>query len=379
MRLGTVSRRRFAGLLGAGLGGALISPRLGASLALASLRQGMPDDMIQLDSNENPYGPSPAALEAATRSQKVACRYPDGLADDVHDAIARLHGVRREQVILGCGSGEVLRMADMAFLASGKTVVVAEPTFEAVLHYARVTRAEPVKVPLTADYRHDLARMAAACDARTGLVYVCNPNNPTGTIVAGEELARFLERVPRSVTVLLDEAYHHFVEDPRYRSGFELLERFPNLLVVRTFSKIYGMAGMRLGYAVGAKPAVEALGRHAFWSNVNATALAAAMASLEDPELVPRRRQALNDTRRWLCARLDEAGRRYISSEANFLMIDAGGDVEPLIQAFRSRKVLVGRRFPSLPNWLRVTVGTREETAKFLEALRALVPAADAA
>lgn len=379
MRLETVSRRRFAGLLGAGLGGALLSPRLGASVALASLRQGMPDDMIQLNSNENPYGPSPLALEAATRSQKVASRYPDGLEDEVRDAIARLHGVPRERVVLGCGSGEVLRMADMAFLTPGKTVVVAEPTFEAVLNYARVTRAEPVKVPLTADFRHDLPRMAAACNERTGLVYVCNPNNPTGTIVTGEELRSFLDRVPRSVTVLLDEAYHHLVEDQRYRSGFDFLERFSNLVVVRTFSKIYGMAGMRLGYGAGSEAAVEALRAHAFWNNVNVTALAAALASLAEPDLVPRQRKALNDTRRWLCAELDKDGRRYIPSEANFLMIDAGGDVAPLVQALRSKRILVGRRFPSLPSWLRVSIGTREEMASFLDALRALVPTAAAA
>ena len=179
-------------------------------------------------------------------------------------------------------------MADGAFLAPGKKVVVAEPTFEAVLLYNRVTRAEPIKVPLDASYRHDLPRMAEACDTTTGLVYVCNPNNPTGTIVTGEELAVFLGRVPPSVTVLLDEAYHHFVENRAYRSGFDLLGAHPNLIVVRTFSKIYGLAGMRLGYAVAAIDKIEALARHASFSNTNTAVLAAALASLADADLVPR-------------------------------------------------------------------------------------------
>ena len=136
--------------------------------------------------------------------------------------IARHHGVKPEQIVLGCGSSDVLRMADSAFLGPGKKVVAAEPTFEAVLLYARVTKADPVKVAQTADFRHDLPAMAAACDANTGLVYVCNPNNPTGTIVGATELEAFLAKVPSSTIVLVDEAYHHFVDSPKYRSALEL-------------------------------------------------------------------------------------------------------------------------------------------------------------
>jgi histidinol-phosphate aminotransferase len=270
-------------------------------------------------------------------------------------------------------------MADMAFLSPGKKVVVAEPTFEAVLGYARVTKAEPVKVPLTADFRHDLPRMAAACDAGTGLVYICNPNNPTGTIVTRDELAFFLERVPRSVAVVLDEAYHHFVDDPRYASGFEWLAKAPNLVLVRTFSKVYGMAGMRLGYAVASKEKADALRAHAAWSNANAAVLAAAQASLAEPDHVSRQRAMNRETRDWLVRELERDGRRYIPSHTNFLMIDVGGDVKPAIAAFQARNVYVGRKFPSLPNWLRVSMGTPPEMQAFVDALRAIVPAARAA
>jgi len=371
-----VSRRSFALSLGAALGSA--AARLSAST------RGTADDatrapVVDLSSNENPYGPSPAALAAMTRAQAVASRYPDAAERETIEAIARHHGVDPKRIVLGCGSSEVLRLCDAAFLGPGRTVVAAEPTFEAVLHYAKVTKAEPVTVPLTADFRHDLPELARACDARTGLVYVCNPNNPTGTIVRGGELLDFLARVPPATAVVVDEAYHHFVEDPAYRSAVEVLDRFPNVVVARTFSKVYGMAGMRLGYAVTSAANAEALRGHASWSNANAAVLAAAQASLAEEGLVARQRERINGTRRWLAAELLRDGRRTIPSETNFLMVDAGGDVKPLIAAFAARGIKVGRRFAALPTWLRVTIGTPEETRAFLEALRAIVPARAAA
>ncbi|HSD29611.1 MAG TPA: histidinol-phosphate transaminase [Vicinamibacteria bacterium] len=370
----SVSRRRFALSLGATLGAAVTRPS-GAATREGATRTAI----VDLSSNENPYGPSPAALEAMTRSQAVACRYPDEAERATAEAIARMHGVSPERVVLGAGSSEVLRLCDAAFLGPGRTVVVAEPTFEAVLHYAKVTTAEPVAVPLTADFRHDLPAMARSCDARTGLVYVCNPNNPTGTIVTGDELAAFLERVPATATVVVDEAYHHFAEAPAHRSALEIVDRFPNLVVARTFSKIYGMAGMRLGYGVTSAANAEALRAHASWSNVNAAVLAAARASLADEGLVARLREKLNGTRRWLVAELERDGRRTIPSETNFVMIDTGGDVEPLIEGLFSRGIRVGRRFAALPTWLRITIGTPEEMQAFLKAFREAAPARPAA
>jgi len=369
-----ISRRRFAGALGAALGAAVArpSPAVAAPAAAAS-------GEIDLSSNENPYGPSPAALEAMTRSQAVAGRYPDTAEQATAEAIAQLHGVSPDRVVLGCGSSEVLRLCDAAFLGPGRTVVAAHPTFEAVLHYAKVTKAEPVTVPLTADFRHDLPAMARACDGRTGLVYVCNPNNPTGTIVTGDEILAFLETVPATATVVVDEAYHHFVEAPAYRSAVGTIDRFPNVVVTRTFSKIYGMAGMRLGYAVASVANAEALRAHASWSNANAAVLAAAQACLADAGLVARQRERLNGTRGWLVAELTRDGWRTIPSETNFVMIDTRGDVKPLIEALAVRGIRVGRRFAALPTWLRVTIGTPEETRAFLEALRAIAPARPAA
>jgi histidinol-phosphate aminotransferase len=376
----SISRRQFAQRLGTAAATALIAPEVARSLTWpVEPARDMSGAEILLDSNENPYGPSPKAREAMTRSQGVASRYPDALEDQMIDALARLHRVDREQIILGCGSGEILRMADMAFSAPGKNVVVAEPTFEAVLGYARATHAEPVKIPLTSDFRHDLPRMAAAINERTGLVYVCNPNNPTATIVTREELAAFLPKVPPTAVVLVDEAYFHFVEDPAYASAFEWFEKTPNLLIARTFSKIYGMAGMRLGYAVGSKENIRAMRMHKTHSNANAAVLEAGLVSLSDPAHVAEQRRLLNGSRKWLCKELDRDGRRYMPSHANFIMIDVKSDVRPVIQKFRERSVRVGRPFPPLNNWLRVSIGTQKEMESFLTALREVVPAAAAA
>jgi histidinol-phosphate aminotransferase len=372
-------RRHFTSSLAA-LVGATLAPRAASTVAAAGAADVQPGaPLIDLSSNENPYGPSPQALEAMTRCQSVACRYPDDVERRVVEAIAKLHGIAPERVVLGCGSSEILRLCDAAFLGPGRKVLAAEPTFEAVLQYAKVTRAEAVQLPLDAAFRHDLGAMAAACDASTGLVYVCNPNNPTGTIVSGKELEAFVARVPPSAVVLVDEAYHHFVEDPGYRSMAELVDRYPNLVVARTFSKIYGMAGMRLGYGISSLANAEALRAQAAWGNTNIAVLEAALASLEDKDLVARQRERLNGTRRSLCRALEKDGRRYIPSEANFMMIDVGGDVKPLIPAFEARGVKVGRRFAAMPGWLRITIGKPDETEAFLAALRELVPARAAA
>jgi len=372
-----MSRRTFAGTLGAAAGVAILDTPLMSRAAEAATRRARPSDAVILSSNENPYGPSAGALEAAAKA--AANRYPDALEEEAREAIAKHHGVAVDQVLLGCGSSEILRMADMAFSGPGRRVVAAEPTFEAVLMFAKVLHADGVKVPLTADFRHDLPKMADACDASTGLLYVCNPNNPTATIVTGDEMAAFAAKVPASAMILVDEAYHHFVEDPRYRSSLELIAKHPNVVVARTFSKIYGMAGLRLGYAVGSKETIAAMAPYASWSNTNAAVLAAAAASLADPNLVPRQKKLLNDTRKWLVSELTKQGRRTMPSEANFVMVDVGGDVAPVIQAFRARKILVGRKFPSLPTWLRVTVGKRDEMAAFLAALPEIVPVPAAA
>jgi len=369
------TRRQFGQTFGAALAAACVSPRLIQEVAGGHHDSNVPAGAIHINFNENPYGPSPRAIEAITGSEGVAGRYPDGVYNRVTQAIADSHHVSAENVALGCGSTEILRACDDAFLISGKNFVIAEPTFEAVTHYAQTCQAAAVKIPLTSDFRHDLPKMAAACTESTGLVYICNPNNPTATIVTRDELADFMGRVPSSTQVLIDEAYFHFVEDPRYTSVIDWTEKYPNLVVARTFSKVYGMAGMRLGYAIAPKKTIAMLRSELTEQNGNAAVLLAVLASLADPEVVPVNKKRLNDTRKWVTGELAKDGHRVIPSEANFFMVDIGGDVAPVIEAFRERKIMVGRKFPSMDTWLRVSVGKPEEMQKFLAAFREIVPA----
>ncbi|HEY2796863.1 MAG TPA: histidinol-phosphate transaminase [Thermoanaerobaculia bacterium] len=371
----TLSRRSLGRLLGVTAGAALLDARFPASLSAAAPPQTGPAGPIRLSANENPYGPCQASLDALARSASDANRYPGAIEEELRSAVAKHHGVAPEQVVLGCGSSDILRMADSAFVPEGKSVVVAEPTFEAVLLYCKATKGEPVKVPQTSDFHHDLVGMAAACNAKTGMVYVCNPNNPTGTIVGARELEAFIRSVPPSCVVLVDEAYHHFVESPNYKSALELPKRYDNVVVARTFSKIYGMAGMRLGYAVASPSNAAILQGHSSWNNTSQAGLAMGLAALRDPNVVADQRRRINDARRWLCAELVRDNRHYIPSETNFVMIDVESDVAPIAQTMRDRGIQVGRKFPSMPYWLRVSIGRPEDMKAFVAALRDVVPA----
>jgi histidinol-phosphate aminotransferase len=376
MKKNGLNRRQFARSVGAVLGGAMVMPSF--TDTLAARPQHAPrstDGAIQIDSNENPYGPSPRAREAITNSETIACRYPDVTESRMLAAIAKYHNVPTTQVALGCGSTEILRMADTAFLGPDKNVVAAAPTYEAVLSFAKVMRANAISVPQTKDHLHDLDAMAAKTTSATGLVYICNPNNPTGTIVSKVAIGKFMDRVPQSAMVLVDEAYCHFADDPAYGSVIEWVGKYPNLIVARTFSKIYGMAGMRLGYAIATPEVISAMRASKLWSSTNAAVMTAAMVSLSDPAHVSDQQQKINGTRKWLCTELEKDGRAYIPSQTNFVMIHVGRDVTPVIKAFSDRNILVGRKFTSMEDWLRVSMGTPEEMQKFVAALREIVPA----
>jgi histidinol-phosphate aminotransferase len=374
-----VSRRNFARTIGAGLGAALVAGRFTFEVAEARRPRGVSENAILLNSNENPYGPSKKALEAMQRALASSARYPDALITEMTEAVAELHGVKPEQVLLGCGSGDILRVVAMACLGPGRELVIADPSYEEMWHYARGTGAAQKKIAQTADFRHDLPAMAAACGPATGLAYVCNPCNPCGTIVYRDELEAFVAVVPRTAAIVVDEAYHHFVEDARYASALGLLAEAPNLIVARTFSKIYGMAGMRLGYAVASAEMAGRLRGYGLWNPVNAAVVSAGLASLNDAGHVERQRRLNNDTRQWLCNELHRDGRQFIPSHTNFLMVDVGRDCAAVAGEFRKRDLLVGRKFPPLDHWLRVSIGTRKEMEQFLAALRGIVPTAKAA
>jgi histidinol-phosphate aminotransferase len=361
-----ISRRRFAGLLGAGIASAALRPvsPTAASPLAGSLPE--PSGTVRLSSNENPYGPSPAAFDAMRRAFDLVWRYPDEAAGDLAGALAKLHGVESAQVLLGNGSSEILKLCAAAFTGPGRPVAMADPTFEAIGRYAHAAGAETIKLALTADHRHDPAKMLEAARF-AGLVYVCNPNNPTGTVTPG--LRGFLARVPAGTAVLVDEAYHHYADGDGYESVAPLVAEHPNLIVARTFSKIYGMAGLRCGYAIGRAETLDRLRFHQAWDNLNLHALVAARAALDDAAHLERSRRLNRETRDWTAGELAARGCRAIPSQTNFLMADLRRDVGAVIDALRQRGVHVGRRFPKLPTHLRVTVGTRPQMERFVAAL----------
>src|SRR4051795_1829043 len=273
-----LSRRGFAKLLGAGAAFAALRPALGVSESTPKPAESKPSDVVRLSSNENPYGPSPAALKAMTAGFALAWKYPDETQEELVDALAKLNQVAKAQILPGAGSGEILKVSVAAFTGPAKKLVVGDPTFEACAGHAKASGAEIVKVKLNPTYAHDLPKMLETPGA--GLHYICNPNNPTASITPKAEVRAFLTKVPRETMVLVDEAYHHFVESADYESVIPLIKEYPNLIVARTFSKIYGMAGLRCGYCIAQPETIRKMRPHLTWDSVNVLALAAANASL---------------------------------------------------------------------------------------------------
>ena len=366
--MATLTRRGFTRLLGAGAASAVLRP--GPPMAEALPLAPAPSGVVRLSSNENPYGPSPAALDAMRQAFSLAWRYPDEAMDALAADLAKRHGVPADHILLGAGSSEILNLCAGAFTGPGRGVVAADPTFEALERYAQRGGAAVVKVPLTPEHRHDLGKMLPA---GAGLVYICNPNNPTASLTPGAELRAFLSRVPAGTTVLVDEAYAHYAEGADWESVIPRVAEHPGLIVARTFSKIYGMAGLRCGYAVAQPGTIQRLRARQIWDSVNIMALAAARASLADSSHVETSRGRNRETRAFTGSRLTAMGYPPLPSATNFLMVDLRRDVGPVIEALKRRGVEVGRRFPAMPSFLRVTVGARPQMETFLAALGTVI------
>jgi histidinol-phosphate aminotransferase len=375
----SISRRNFARLLGAGAAAAVARPVL--SFAASPAAESATSAIVRLSSNENPYGPSAKATKAMTDAFGLACRYPDEHAEALIEALAKLNGVNADQILLGDGSGEILKLCASAFTGpagNGKNgsagrgkLIVADPTFEAILAHAKISGAETVKIPLTASFSHDLSKMGAA--AKEGLIYICNPNNPTASITPKSELNAFIAKAPRQTVVLVDEAYHHYADGPDYESVIPLIKDNANLIVARTFSKIYGMAGLRCGYCIAQRETIERMRPHQSWDSVNLMALVAATASLNDPDQVANGRRLNSEAKAFVIGELDKMGYKQIPSQANFIMFNLNRPVVPVIQALKQRNVQVGRLFPALPNHMRLTIGKKTEMESFLTAFRQAV------
>jgi histidinol-phosphate aminotransferase len=328
---------------------------------------------IKLASNENPLGPSPLALEAARRALADIARYPDGNGFALRTALAARHGVRPGQITLGNGSNDVLECVARAFVTPENEVVFSEHAFAV---YPIVTRAVGARAVVTParDWGHDLDAMRRAINARTRLVFVANPNNPTGTWLRRSELEAFMADMPAHVLVVIDEAYFEYVREADYPDASQWLDRFPNLIVTRTFSKAYGLAGLRVGYGLSSEAVADMLNRVRQPFNVNSIALAAACAALGDSAHLERSVGTNADGMRQIVMGAQALGLSHIPSVGNFVCIDMGRAAAGAYEALLRRGMIV-RPIANygMPNHLRVTIGTHDENARFLEALRAAV------
>jgi histidinol-phosphate aminotransferase len=321
----------------------------------------VPPDAVRLNTNENPMGPCPAALEAIRKVVPLGGRY---LFDQTHAFVAALAddvGLPATHVLPAAGSSDPLHRAVLAFTSPTRPLVLAEPGYEAPGRAAQFLGAKVIKVPLRKDYTHDAKAMAQA-HANAGVIYVCNPNNPTGTVTRKEDVESIVANKPQGCVVLIDEAYIHF---SKAASATGLVAAGKDVIVLRSFSKLYGMASLRAGAALGRPDLLERLRGFGGLPLLPAPAMAGATASLKDKALVPARRKALAEVRADLCAWLEKKGHAFIPSEANMVMIDGKRPGRDVAAAMLKHKVAIGRAWPSLPTHVRVTVGTGEEMAKF--------------
>ncbi len=330
-----------------------------------------PSSIVRLASNETPFSPFPGAVEAAARAMEKANRYPDNDLWDLSHALADQLGVDRSNLLFGNGSVALLVDAVNAVGGPETNIVYGWPSFVMYRFAAVWAGSQHVEVPLDEDHVFDLGAIAEAIDSKTRAVFVCNPNNPTGTIVPHEELVSFVDSLPESVLVIIDEAYYEFVDDPRYQTAIPLALSKPNVLVLRTFSKIFGLAAQRIGYAIGHSELITELRKAQQPLTVNSVAQAAAEASLGQPDELRRRMEANSAGRHYLVGALSERGLEHAESHTNFIYFEMpSDDSKGIAGEFTARGVIIR---PMSGGWMRVTVGTEEENHRFVEVLDEVV------
>lgn len=331
-------------------------------------------DIVKLASNENPFGSSPKALAAVRKALGTVNRYPDGGGFVLRRALAKLHSIDLEQVMLGNGSVEIIEMIARAYMADGDEAVFSEQSFVSYQIAVDQVNGTSVAVPARADRGHDLAAMARAVTERTKVVYIANPCNPTGTYARRAELDEFFRLVADHVLVVVDQAYHEYVDKPDYPDAFDDLQRGRHVVVLRTFSKIYGLAGLRVGYAISTPEVIANLNRVRSPFNTSSVAQVAALAALDDHEWAQRSRARNLRELAFLERELKARGVRYTPSVTNFVLIEFESDVKELFVEFQKLGVIIRPQGgPGLRNCARVSVGRRSENQRFLKALDQLV------
>lgn len=334
-----------------------------------------PAKPIRLNRNESPYGPCEKAQEVMRNAIADANRYPGQELDDLRAAISSLNGVNLDQITLGCGSSDLLRVAAETFLGPGKSLVMATPTFDVIAGYARAAGSEIRAVPLTKRYAHDLEAMIRRTDASTGLIYLCNPNNPTGSLTLRADLESFFAKVPGGVSVLMDEAYHDFVSPTStYTTWVGRTDSDPRLIVTRTFSKVYGMAGLRVGYAVASTEMSKRLVQGRLAMGVNTIAARAAKSAIGDQAYVKKILARVADDRQEFYNQANARMLRSLDSVTNFVMLKTTRPGNEVAEQLEEKGILVASGYPGFDNYIRVSLGLPQDMTEFWRAWDAFMP-----
>ncbi len=325
--------------------------------------------LIRLNSNENPYGPSPTVREAIVKGFDMACRYPNAFSGDLVEMIAKKEGVAKENIVLNGGSTEGLNITGLTYARDGGEIIAGAPTFLAMMTYAEKFGAYAHMVPLDNDLVHDLDAMAKRVNSNTKIIYLCNPSNPTGTIVDGNQLRDFCKSMSSKALVFCDEAYFDYIEEPNYPSMMELVRDDLNVIVCKTFSKVYGLAGVRIGYMVARKDIADRL-RENVPAYTNMLAIEAAKAAMEDAEFYKYSLAQNKISKDLIYKTLDDLKLKYIRTHTNFVFFESGREITSLVKDMKGKGVQIGRPFPPLTKWCRISTGRVEEVKQFNSALK---------
>jgi histidinol-phosphate aminotransferase len=351
------------------LGGAILAARVGSAGEIILETEVSSSEALRMMWNENPYGPSEAARAAMTKAFPEAYQYPDETFDEMRSIIAEQVGLTRDHILLGSGSTEILQVVALASGMSGGEVVSADPTFQVLNSYFENIGGTVHRVPVDDALRLDLEAMGEKVNANTKLIYVCNPNNPTGTIVPDSALRPFCEEMSKRALVVVDEAYHEYVEHPGYRSLVDLVQNGRNVIVTRTASKIHGLAGLRVGFGIARPELVEQL-QYQLTGTMNIMGIRAAIASYRDREFQAFCFDKNKQSKAIVYEALRKLNCRYLESETNFIFFETGLQIDQVQKDMRDQGIRVGRPFPPYLKWCRLSMTKPDEMRKFVRALK---------
>jgi len=330
-------------------------------------------NVIKLASNENPLGPSPKAVEAIRGYASKINFYPDGGSYYLKKALGEKLGVKEENIILGNGSDEVVSLITRIFLQKGDQAIMGDPSFLMYKIDAQLSQAKIASIPLK-NFRLDLSEMSKAISSKTKLIFISNPNNPTGTIITEDEVEHFLKDVPPRILTVFDEAYYEYVEDTNYPQSIDLLDKNSNIIILRTFSKIYGLAGLRVGYGIGSPEVIDLLNKARPPFNVNSLAQVAALASLEDEDQVNQSKSLVREGKEFLYSNLRRLKVSFIPTQANFILIKIGKKAKDVEGELLKKGIIVrGMGAYNLPHYIRVTIGTKPQNEEFIKNLQIIL------